>query len=102
LRRKKQHLTVINRELRDERTPPRLACLLQLLAMVEDSESPEEKEFYKNVVVWVYGPDPKRIRWTEPDDSASEDFVSRHDAAVTEKAKSVFGAIMGASEKNNA
>lgn len=88
MRRKKQHLTVINRLLRDERMVPRLAGVFQLLAMVEDAETPEEKDFYKSVIFMVYGSDPKRIRWSDPEDPPSDEtHLTRRDAAATETAR---------------
>lgn len=96
MRRKKQHQSVINRLLKDERMVPRIAALLQLLAMVEDSETPEEKAFYMNVVTAQYGNDPKRIRWTDPEDPpSSETHLSRLDAKMTEQAKTIYGDILG-------
>lgn len=85
-----------NKYLRDERTIPRVAALLQMCAYVLDAETPEELEFFKNLSAAFFGSDPRRIKWGDPDDPESnETHLTRHDAAATAKAREVWGAILG-------
>jgi hypothetical protein len=95
MRRKKQHLTHINKVMRDERTMPRIRALFELIALVLDSETPEEKALYLDIVTAQFGADPKRIRWTDPEDPPSaETHLSRQDAKMTEQARGLLGEIL--------
>lgn len=63
--------------------------------MVEDCETPEEREFYMNITTAQFGTDPKKIRWTDPEDPPTgETHLSRHDAKVTETARELYGNIL--------
>lgn len=87
---------MLNKLLRDERTVPRISALLQCIALVLDSETPEEQALYMAVLTAQYGTDPKRIRWTDPEDPPStETHLTRLDAKMTEQAKTIFGDILG-------
>lgn len=101
MRRKKQHLSVANKYLRDERTVPRLAALFQMCAYVLDAEGDEEFQFFKNLTMSFFGSDPNSIRWKNSDDPPStETHLSRRDAEATAKAKEVFSAILNMEAPN--
>lgn len=98
LERQKQHRTVLNRLLKDIRLSPNRALLAEMLAIYFDVVKPEDQEMLKSLLIGSFG-NAKLIRWYDNEDPPSEEkFLSRRDAAATEKIRDVFSEILRSGE----
>lgn len=95
MRRRKLHLSVLNRIVRDERLAPRYVLAAQILAMHEDSETEAEKTFHEEAFFTIFG-ENKKLKWTAPDDPPNtETFLGRPEAEAKASVKEYLEKTIG-------
>ena len=87
---------MLNRILADVRTEPRLATLVELLALHLDAETENTEKLYEHILISEFG-DPKRIKWVGKDDSAytGDGRPNYRELNVMETVKNTFESVLG-------
>lgn len=68
----REHRIVLNKLLRDDRISPNRRLLAQLLAMMLDANTEEDRQFLKTLMLESFAPGRRATKWTDDEDPAGE------------------------------